>query len=67
MVRGLYVTKTGYVKKADNMNMRRLGVKYGVRIITDYNRIFYYQAHPKISKAVHKALNETMVNYRIEK
>lgn len=63
--KGMYVTRTGFIKKADNMNKRRLGVKYGVKLITDYDKKFYFRPHSKISKSVHKALNETMVNYRI--
>lgn len=67
LAKGKYVTRNGYMKSADNMNIRRRGIKYGVKLFTDYEKTFYFKAHPKISSAIHKTLNETMINYRLVK
>jgi hypothetical protein len=65
--KGLYVTRDGKLKKADNINRKRGNVKYGIEYKNSLagDKKIYFKPAQSFSRRVHKALIETDTYYKI--
>lgn len=63
--KGLYFSQ-GKVRKLNKVSPKRMGIKYKIEFETSRTKHkLYFKASPKLKSAVHKALSETSVSYRI--
>jgi hypothetical protein len=65
MKKGLYYSY-GKIRKLNKVSPKRIGIKYKIEFETSRTKHkLYFEASPKLRKAVNKALSETSVSYRI--
>ena len=66
MKKGLYFSY-GKIRKLNKVSPKRIGIKYKIEFETSRTKHkLYFEASPKLKSAVHKALSETSVSYRIK-